>query len=166
MAQRRRAGRVSTTSPPGLLFRTGSLLPFPARRTGKPEECQSVPAGAGDRSGDRAERGIMPVLIPESLRQNLHQDAPSLPLAREQGARQGEAVVLGRASGVGGRCLDARTTDVKETSWCDRSQVGIACDLAGPLASPLGEIAFDQRLQTPGDPTEQMPAMQIGRASC
>src|ERR1019366_6596388 len=125
MAQRRRAGRVSTAFASGLLFRTGSLLPFPARRTGKPEECQSVPAGAGDRSSDRAERRIRPVLIPESLRQNLHQDAPSLPLAREQGAGQGETVVLWWAGGVGGRCLHARASDVKEISWCDRSQVGI-----------------------------------------
>src|SRR5450759_2918215 len=54
---------------------------------------------------------------------------------------------------------ETRAPHVKEISRCDRSQVGVPCDLAGPLASPLGKISFEQRLETPGDPAEQMPAM-------
>ena len=64
----------------GLFFRMSPLLSLAAHRTRQPEECQAVPACARDRHGNRAKRGIMPVLIAESFRQNLHQNRPFFPL--------------------------------------------------------------------------------------
>src|ERR1017187_2044697 len=51
--------------------------------------------------------------------------------------------------------MPAKVT-TKEVSRRDRSQVGVACDLVGPRASPLREISLGQGLQTPGDPPEEM----------
>src|ERR1700681_2127179 len=92
MAHRRRAG--SAPFPSRLLFRTGLLLALPAGRARKSEEGQAVPASAGNRCRNRAERGILPVLMPESLREHLHQNRPPFPFPSKQCARQRQAAIL------------------------------------------------------------------------
>src|ERR1039458_8495253 len=139
------------------------LLPLPARGTRKPEECQTVPACAGDRHGDRAQRGIMPVLIPESFRQDLNQNGPSFPLPAEQRARQGQAAILFPAILPSARHPDRFAAHRKEVARRNHSQVSISRDLVRPPASPFGEISFGQGLQTPGDPPEEMFPMPGSR---
>src|ERR1039458_962364 len=132
------------------------LLPLPARGTRQPEECQTVPACTGDRHGYRAERGIMPVLIPESLGEDLDQNVPSFPFPAEQRTRQGQAAILFLAILPSARHPDRFDAHDKEVARRNHSQVSIPCDLVRPLASPFGEISFGQGLQTPDDPPEKM----------
>jgi len=98
----------------------------------------------------------MPVLIPESLREDFHQNVPSSPLPRKQSAGQGQAAVLFPAIAVSPRCPDALSVHGKELGWRDHTQVGIPRDLLRPTASPFREISFGQGLQTPGNAPEQM----------
>jgi hypothetical protein len=103
-----------------------------------------------------AERGIRPVVIPESLGQNLHQNGPSFPLPAEQSARQRKAAIRFPAIPAPSCRLDALAAHGKEVSRRDRSQVSVLRDLVRPLARPFGEISFGQCLQTPGNPPKQM----------
>src|SRR2546426_1380572 len=64
MAQRRRAAGTFAC---GLFLRMSLLLPLRSPFAGQPKEDQAVPASAGDGNGNRAERGIVPVLKPEPL---------------------------------------------------------------------------------------------------
>jgi hypothetical protein len=104
----------------------------------------------------RAERGIMPRLVPESLRKDLDQNGPSFPLPPEHGARQGQAAVLLPAIPVSPRRSDTLAFHGKEVRGRDDSQVGILRDLASPSLRAFGEISFGQSLQSPGNPPEQM----------
>src|SRR5439155_23619693 len=90
MAQRRRAGGTFAC---GLFLRMALLLPLRSPFAGQSEEGQAVPASAGDGNRNRAQRGIVPVLKPEPLRQDLDQNGSSFPLPAEQGARQGQAAI-------------------------------------------------------------------------
>src|ERR1022692_1498306 len=54
------------------------LLSTLSRRTGEAKEGQPVPAGAGHRHRNGAERRIRLVLIAESLRQHFDQDGSAL----------------------------------------------------------------------------------------
>src|ERR1022692_2236801 len=139
------------------------LLPLPARGTRQPEECQTVPACTGNRHGYRAERGIMPVLIPESLGEDLDQNVPSFPFPAEQSARQGQAAVRFPAILPSARHPDRFAAHDKEVARRNHSQVSIPCDLVRPRASPFREISFGQGLQTPGDPPEEMFPMPGSR---
>ena len=98
----------------------------------------------------------MPALVPESVLQDFHHQGSSFPLAGEQRARQGEAAVLLSTIPVSGRCGDVLAADGKEIRGRDQAQVGIARNLASPVAGALGKIAFGKRLQPPGDSSEKM----------
>jgi hypothetical protein len=87
----------------------------------------------------------MPVLIPESFRQDFHQNGSSFPLAAEQSARQRQAAI--RFPGISSRRLDTLAADGKEVWRRHCSQVGIPRDAVRSLARPCGEIAFGQCLQ-------------------
>src|ERR1035441_7252747 len=135
----------------GLLF-----PPLHGRGARKPKNarpCQRVPLTA---TAIRTERCIVPVFIPKSLHQDLHQKGPSFPLPAEQNARQRQTAIRLPPIPVGGCCLDALPAHGQEVSRRDRSQAGILRDLVRPPASPFGEISFGQGLQTPGNPPEQM----------
>src|ERR1700693_1722680 len=154
MAHRRRAEGGFATS--GLSFRTGPLLPFPSRGTREPEECQAVPARAGDRHREGAERGIMPVFIPESFGEDFHQQGPSSPLPAEQSARQRQPAILLAAVPVPSCRPHALAVHRQEVARRHLPHLGIPCDLLRPPARPVGEISFRHDLQTPGNPPEQM----------
>src|ERR1700676_266216 len=113
MAHRRRAG--SAPFPSRLLFRTGLLLALPAGRARKSEEGQAVPASAGNRCRNRAERGILPVLMPESLREHLHQNRPPFPSPSKQCARQRQVAVF-FSPPLFSRHLDSLPPRLKETT--------------------------------------------------
>jgi hypothetical protein len=98
----------------------------------------------------------MPVLVAETLREDLNQKNSSFPLAGEQGARQGQAAVLLPAIPVPARRADALAANGKKVRRCDRAQVGIPRDLLRPVAGAFREISFGQCLQPPGNPPEQM----------
>ena len=99
----------------------------------------------------------MPVLKPESLRQDLHQNGPSFPLPAEHGyPASGKRLSCCRRFRSPRRRLDALAVHAKEVSRRDHSQVGILRDLVRPPASAFGEISFGQGLQPPGNPPEQM----------
>jgi hypothetical protein len=121
---------------------------------------QAIPADACDRNCDCAERCVLLVLIPESLRQNLNQNGSSLPLPAEQSSWQGQSSVL---LPVPARRLSGLTLDGEEISRRDLSQVGILRDLIRAPTSPFREIAFRQSLQPPGDPPKQMSPMPGSR---
>jgi hypothetical protein len=104
----------------------------------------------------------MPVLIPESLREDLNQNGPFFPLPAEQSARQRQTPILSPIP-VPPRRLDSLAAHAKEISRRDRSQVGILCDLLRPPARPFGEISFGQRLQTPRNASEEMFPMPASR---
>src|ERR1017187_7566908 len=136
------------------------MLPLPASGPRQSEKRQTVPAGASDRYRDRAERCVLLVLIPESLRQDLNQNGSSLPLPAEQSSWQRQSAIL---LPVPARRLSGLTFDGEEISRRDLSQVGILRDLIRPPTSPFGEIAFGQSLQPPGNPPKQMSPMPGSR---
>src|SRR5437870_4034549 len=135
MAQRRRAAGTFAC---GLFLRMSLLLPLRSPFVGQPKEDQAVPASAGDGNRNRAERGIVPVLKPEPLRQNLDQNSSSFPLPAEQRARQGQAAIRWPSLPFSGCGADWFAAQGEEVSRRHHAQVGIACDLAGPLASAFG----------------------------
>ena len=102
----------------------------------------------------------MPVLISESIRQDLNQNRPPFPLPAEHRSRQRKASILWSGPS---RRLHRLAADAKEVSRRDLSQVGVLRDLVRPPTSPLREIAFGQRLQPPGNPPEQMLPMAGSR---
>jgi hypothetical protein len=111
---------------------------------------QRVPVTA---TANRAERGVLPVLITKSFRQDLNQNSSSFPLPAEHSSWQRQpAILLPVPSG----CLDHLGADAKKVSRRDHSQIGVLRDLVRPFASPLGEIAFDQSLQPPSNPPKHM----------
>src|SRR5258708_9821746 len=131
MAHRSGVGDGSATFASRLFFRTGPLLALATRGACKPEEGQTVPASAGDRNGDRAERGIMPVLMPESLREDLHQNRAPLPFPGDQSARQRQPPIW--APPILTSCrLAVLAAPRKEASSREDSQVAILRDLVGP----------------------------------
>ena len=91
----------------------------------------------------------MPVVIPESFRQDLDQNVPPFPFPVEQRTRQGQAAILFPPILPSARHPDRFAAHRKEVARCDHSQVGISGDLLRPRSSPFGEIAFDQGLETP-----------------
>ena len=98
----------------------------------------------------------MPVLIPESLGEDLDQNVPSFPFPAEQRTRQGQAAIRFPAILPSARHPDRFAAHGKEVARRNHSQVSISRDLLRPRASPFGEISFGQGLQTPGDPPEEM----------
>src|SRR4051794_26670890 len=117
-----------------------------ARLTGQSEEGQTVPACAGDRGCDGAERRVVAVLIPEPLRENLHQYGSSFPLPTEQNAGQRQPAILVRAIPVPGRCLERPACDGEEVSGCHYSQVNVPGDLLRSAPSACREISLRPRL--------------------
>ena len=98
----------------------------------------------------------MPVLISESVRQDLDQNRPSFPLPAEHRPRQRKAAIL---LPVPSRRLNRLATDAKKVSRRDLPQVGILRDLVRPRTCPLREITFRQCLQPPCNSPEQMLPM-------
>jgi hypothetical protein len=90
------------------------LLALFDRGACEPEEGQTVPARAGDRDRDGAERGIVLVVIAESVCQGFDQNGPSFPLPSEYGASERQAVILFPAIAVSSGGSDRLAVDSKE----------------------------------------------------
>src|SRR5580692_1553126 len=54
------------------------------------------------------------------------------------------AAVLSPTIPVCGRCCDVLAADGKEVTRRDQAQIGIACNLASPVARALGKLAFGE----------------------
>ena len=101
----------------------------------------------------------MPVLIAETILQDFDQNVLVFPAAAEQDPGQRQAAVGLSGSSAGSRNADGPAGHGEEVLRGDDAQIGIPGDLAGAVAGAVGQIAFGERLQTPGQAAEKVFAM-------
>jgi hypothetical protein len=98
----------------------------------------------------------MPVLISESVRQDLNQNRPFFPLPAEHRPRGRKAAIF---LSVPSRRFHRLAADCEKVSGRDLPQVGILRDLVRSRMCPFREIAFGQCLQPPGNSPKKMLPM-------
>ena len=99
--------------------------------------------------------------------EHLHVDGLSLVGAGEPGTRRRQPWIPGGSglgTGLGLLLGEQRRRRSCLAAWRREAQVGIAGQFGGTLAGTVGEIAFGQGLQTPGDAFEQ-PGFVMGVGS-
>ena len=113
---------------------------------------------AGDGAGDGAERAIDLAGIFEAIGAHQHVDLGSPVGAYEPRPRWRQAVVAPHGEG---RCVARLDVGFLGGPGWVEAQVGVVGQLGGAVAGTLGQVAFGQGLQTPGDALEE-PRFAVG----
>src|ERR1017187_750092 len=134
----------------------GALFLAIGSRPNQIEEDEAVPFGAGGFAGDGAQGPIVLAVELEPIDEDLHDDSPTFVLALEVGpGRWQPRIEITRHLSGDAQFGIKRGVLPKSGPGCPYAQVGIVRDLQRAAAGALGEAAFGQRLNSPGDPPKQ-----------
>src|SRR5438034_6801039 len=133
----------------GVLFPRPSLCSEPLRMTPlrEPEEQETVPAGTGDLTCDRAQGPVPARLELKPLFEHFHDNLAIVETAREQCAGRRQSPVSLRLSAIELACHDRRNLRWQEFPRGAGAEIGIVRDLGGAAACPLAQTPFGVRLQ-------------------
>src|SRR5262249_43648233 len=124
---------------------------------GVAEKVETIAVAAGDGLGHGAERRVDRAGISEPVGQHLNVQLLSLVRSDEDGAWRRQAMIDRRQNTDRLRC--------RRRGFATRlvqTQVGVADQFGGASSGAFGQVAFGQRLETPGDAFDEPGAVAGG----